>query len=80
MSRPQLFRKIKALTDQNLSEFIRTVRLREAGRLFGENFGNVTEVLYAVGFNNSSYFSKCFREMYGMAPSDYAEQFRSRGK
>lgn len=80
MSRPQLFRKIKALTDQNLSEFIRTVRLREAGRLFGENFGNVTEVLYAVGFNNSSYFSKCFREMYGMAPSDYAEQFRARGK
>lgn len=80
MSRPQLFRKIKALTDQNLSEFIRTVRLREAGRLFAENFGNVTEVLYAVGFNNSSYFSKCFREMYGMAPSDYAEQFRVRSK
>jgi signal transduction histidine kinase/DNA-binding response OmpR family regulator len=80
MSRPQLFRKIKALTDQNLSEFIRTVRLREAGRLFSENFGNVTEVLYAVGFNNSSYFSKCFREMYGMAPSDYAEQFRARSK
>ena len=80
MSRPQLFRKIKALTDQNLSEFIRTVRLKEAGRLFGENFGNVTEVLYAVGFNNSSYFSKCFREMYGVAPSDYAEQFRLRSR
>lgn len=73
MSRMQLFRKIKALTDQSPSEYIRTIRLKRAAHLITSNFGNLAEITYEVGFNNPSYFSKCFRELYGVAPSEYTK-------
>jgi signal transduction histidine kinase/AraC-like DNA-binding protein len=72
MSRMQLFRKLKALTNQNPSEFIRTIRLKRAAQLIRKKFGNVAEITYEVGFNNLSYFAKCFRELYGVSPSEYA--------
>jgi signal transduction histidine kinase/DNA-binding NarL/FixJ family response regulator len=71
MSRMQLFRKIRALTGQAPSEFIRTTRLKRAAQLLDKKFGNVAEICYATGFNNLSYFSKCFRELYGVTPSEY---------
>ena len=71
MSRMQLFRKIKALTDHSPSEYIRTVRLKRAAQLIKSNFGNLAEITYEVGFNHPSYFAKCFRELYGVAPSEY---------
>ena len=71
MSRMQLFRKIKALTDQSPSEYIRTIRLKRAAQLIKSNFGNLAEITYEVGFNHPSYFAKCFRELYGVAPSEY---------
>jgi len=73
ISRVQLFRKLKALTDQSPSEFIRTIRLKRAAQLLDKGFGNIAEVTYQVGFNNLSYFAKCFRELYGLSPSDYAK-------
>ena len=73
MSRMQLFRKIKALTDQSPSEFIRTIRLKRAAQLIKSNFGNLAEITYEVGFNHPSYFAKCFRELYGVAPSEYSK-------
>jgi signal transduction histidine kinase/DNA-binding response OmpR family regulator len=73
MSRMQLFRKIKALTDQSPSEFIRTIRLKRAAQLIKSDFGNLAEITYEVGFNHPSYFAKCFRELYGVAPSEYAK-------
>lgn len=71
MSRMQLFRKIKATTNQTPSELIRNYRLKHAARLLEKKFGNIAEVTYEVGFNNLSYFAKCFKEKYGISPSGY---------
>ena len=74
MSRMQLFRKLKALTNQSPSEFIRTIRLKRAHDLIKQSYGNIAEVTYEVGFYNLSYFSKCFRELFGVNPSEFAKQ------
>jgi len=74
MSRMQLFRKLKALTDQTPSEFIRTLRLKRAAKLIEQKFGNIAQITYEVGFNNLSYFAKCFKELYGVLPSEYGKQ------
>ena len=71
MSRMQLFRKIKALTNQTPGEFIRTIRLKRAASLIKQNFGNIAQITYEVGFNNPSYFAKCFKDLYGELPSDF---------
>ncbi|AHM60551.1 Histidine kinase-like ATPase [Flammeovirgaceae bacterium 311] len=70
MSRSQLHRKLKALIDQSTTEFIRNIRLKRASELIKNNFGNTSDVAYAVGFNSVSYFIKCFRQVYGKTPSD----------
>jgi signal transduction histidine kinase/DNA-binding response OmpR family regulator len=71
LSHMQLFRKLKALTDQAPGDFIRTIRLKRAAQLMQQKFGNIAEITYEVGFNNLSYFARCFREMFGMSPSEY---------
>jgi signal transduction histidine kinase/AraC-like DNA-binding protein len=71
MSRMQLFRKLKALVNQTPSELIRNMRLKRAAQLMKQNFGNIAEITYEVGFNNLSYFAKCFKEKFGVLPSEY---------
>lgn len=71
LSHMQLFRKLKALTDQAPEDFIRTIRLKRAAQLIQKKFGNIAEITYEVGFNNLSYFAKCFKDLYGMSPSEY---------
>lgn len=71
MSRVQLYRKIKALTDQSASEFIRTIRLRRAAQLLKGHSGTVSEVCYSVGFDSPSYFAGCFKKLFGETPSEY---------
>lgn len=71
MSRVQVYRKTHALTGLTASQFIRMIRLRKASSLLQLQSGTVSEIAYSVGFNNLSYFSKCFREMYGQTPSRY---------
>ncbi|CAA9260576.1 MAG: DNA-binding response regulator, AraC family [uncultured Cytophagales bacterium] len=71
MGRTQLYRKLKALTGQSPNEFVRAYRLREAAARLKAGTGTVAETAYATGFNNLSYFSKCFREQYGVPPSEY---------
>jgi len=70
MSRVQLFRKLTALTSQSPGEFIRYIRLHRAMELLEKDFGTVSEVAYAVGFGDPSYFSKCFHKQFGKAPTD----------
>lgn len=73
MSRSQLHRKLKALTDQSASKFIRTIRLQQAAHYFRTNGYNVSEVAYQCGFNNLSYFALCFKEKYGLTPTEYQQ-------
>ncbi|MDN5216487.1 response regulator [Fulvivirgaceae bacterium BMA12] len=69
MSRMQLHRKLKALTDLSTTEFIRSIRLKKAHQLIEKDYGNINEIAYEVGFSDPSYFSKCFRGYYGYSPS-----------
>ncbi|QIA07752.1 helix-turn-helix domain-containing protein [Draconibacterium halophilum] len=70
MSRSNLLRKIKKLTDLSASQFIRNVRLKYATELLQEGSYTVSEVSYKVGFGSPSYFIKCFRELYGFPPGE----------
>ena len=74
LSRMQLHRKIKALTGKSTTEFIRVIRLREAAALLEKKSGNVSEVAFAVGFNNLSYFVRSFQKQYGVSPSQYGSR------
>ncbi|UCD38650.1 MAG: response regulator, partial [Fidelibacterota bacterium] len=71
MSRTNLHYKLRALTGQSTSEFIRTQRMIRAAQLLRQNFGNVTEVAFEVGFSNPSYFTECFKKHFGQPPSRY---------
>jgi signal transduction histidine kinase/DNA-binding response OmpR family regulator len=75
MSRMQLHRKLKALTGLSSTEFIRNQRLKLAAQLLKKSEINVSQVGYTVGFNNHSYFTKCFKEQYGCSPSEYIKKF-----
>ncbi len=71
MSRTQLHRKMNVIADMSTGDFIRMVRLKKAAEMLSANAGNVTEVAYAVGFNNPSWFSESFRKQFGIQPSEY---------
>jgi signal transduction histidine kinase/DNA-binding response OmpR family regulator len=71
VSRMQLHRKLKALTGQSTTEFIRSQRLKLASQLLKENNAYISEIGYTVGFNNPSYFTKCFKQEFGTSPSEY---------
>jgi ligand-binding sensor domain-containing protein/signal transduction histidine kinase/DNA-binding response OmpR family regulator len=77
MSRVQLHRKIRALTGQSTSEFIRVVRLNRAAQLLKQQHDNITQIAFLVGFNSSSYFSRSFIKHFGVPPSDYADNGHS---
>ena len=71
MSRMQLHRKLKALTDCSASEFIRDQRLKRAAQILRTAGISVSEAAYQAGFNNLSYFAKCFKEKFGISPSEF---------
>ncbi len=68
MSRSNLLRKVKKETEESVSVFIRNVRLHNAKNLLGDDALTVSEISYMVGFKSTSYFTKCFRELYGYTP------------
>lgn len=71
LSRSQLHRKVTAITGQSASNFIRIIRIKRSAQMIQLKSGNISEIMYSVGFNNLSYFSKSFKEIYRMTPSEY---------
>ena len=71
MGRTVFFNKLKSLTGLSPVEFIREMRIKRAAQLLEERRYNITEVTYMVGMNDSRYFAKCFKNTYGVTPSEY---------
>ncbi|MDH3710172.1 MAG: response regulator, partial [Cyclobacteriaceae bacterium] len=71
MSKTQLHCKMKALTDMAPGKFQRNYRLKKAAQILSRKGDSVTQVAYRVGFSNLSHFAKCFKEVYGVSPSEY---------
>ena len=71
MGRTVFFNKLKSMTGLSPVEFIREMRIKRAAQLLEERQYNITEVTYMVGMNDSRYFAKCFKNTYGVTPSEY---------
>lgn len=74
MSGSTLYRKMKALTGLSTNEYIRKVKMQNAERLLLEGKYNISEIAYKVGMNSTGYFRQCFKEEFGVSPSDYLKQ------
>ncbi len=74
ISRSNLHNKLKALTDQSTTEFIRTIRLKRAAQLLSTGGYNVNDVVFMVGFTSPSYFTKCFKGYFKQLPNQYAKE------
>jgi len=74
MGKMQLYRKLKSLIGLSVTEYLRTERLKAAAALLKKGNGNISEIAYSVGFNDLSYFSKCFKEMYHCSPSEFSKR------
>ena len=78
MSQTKLYRKLKALTDMTITDFIRGLRMRRASALILETDKNISEIAYEVGFNDPNYFGKCFKLQFGMSPSRFVKEHKSK--
>lgn len=74
MGRTLFYRKVRGVTGYTPNDYIRVLRMKKAAELLAKGDNNVSEVAYAVGFDNPYYFSKCFKAQYGMPPSLYIKQ------
>ena len=73
LSRSKLYRKIKALTGDTANEFIRKVRLEKAKQIIEGTEYTISEICYKVGFSSPSYFTKCFKDHFGVLPTEIRE-------
>ena len=74
ISHSTLYRKIKGLTDMSANEFIRKVKMRKGVELLMSGQYTISEIAYMIGFSSVAYFRQCFKDEYGMSPSDYVKQ------
>lgn len=74
LSHTNLYRKIKGLTGLTATEFIRNTRLKRAAQLLKNKELNVTDVMYMVGFSHRSYFTRSFKEFFGVSPREYSSK------
>lgn len=77
VSRTQLYRKLKALTDCSGNKFIRVIRLKRAAQLLSQNQLTIAEVMQQTGFSNYSYFNQCFNEQFNSFPKDYFQYLQA---
>jgi ligand-binding sensor domain-containing protein/signal transduction histidine kinase/DNA-binding response OmpR family regulator len=80
VSRSSLHRKMRVLTNQSATEFIRYVRMKKALKLMKESDLNIDEIGFAVGFNSHSYFTQCFKKLYGKTPTEYQAELKMNEK
>ena len=78
MSRSVFFKKIKAITQQNPQELIRTIKMKKASDLILEDKYSIAEISYMTGFPNPKYFSTAFKKFYGVSPTKYAEENKNK--
>jgi YesN/AraC family two-component response regulator len=71
MSKNVLYKKVQALTNLSVADFIKSIRLKKAAQLLDENKLTIAEIAFAVGFNDRKYFSKEFKKQYNLSPSEY---------
>lgn len=74
LGRSQFYRKISSITGQNPSNFIRTIRLKYASELLSTKKHSVKEITHMCGFNSSAYFTKTFKELFGITPTEFIEK------
>ena len=74
LSRVQLYRKIKALTNYSPNELVRIARLKKAASLLASSEKTISEITYEVGFTSPSYFTKCYKEYFGESPTDFLKR------
>lgn len=72
-SRSVLYRKLKALTDQSISEFIKTIKLKRAAQLIKQTDMNISEIAFDLGFNDLKHFRKSFKKVFNTLPSQYRD-------
>ena len=68
----QIYRKVRALTGETVNELIRNIRLQKAASMLTDTDLRISEIMYDVGFSSHSYFTKCFKERFGVSPKEYA--------
>ncbi|MBL4560716.1 MAG: response regulator [Labilibaculum sp.] len=73
LSSTHLYRKLKAITNQSTKDILKNYRLQKAAQMIKNNEGNITEIMYSVGFNSLSSFSKSFKSIFGVSPSEYGK-------
>jgi YesN/AraC family two-component response regulator len=77
LSRTQLYRKIKALTNQSVHEFATTIRLNKAAELLLEGRLSVSEIAFTIGYSDSTSFSRMFQKQFGQTPKKYSQQAKA---
>ncbi len=77
MSRTKLYHKVKSITGQSIGDFIRSMRLKKAAQLMSETDSSLADIMYAVGIQTQSYFSKAFKAEFGKTPTQFLKELEA---
>jgi AraC-like DNA-binding protein len=80
MSRTKLYQKIKAISGQPPGDFIRTIRLKKAVQIITHEDVSLTDVMYRIGIQTQSYFTKAFKKEFGKTPTQFLQELKNHSK